>query len=185
MTASSGQRSANHNVTHPFIDLAASAIQIYLAESRVIDPPAIIFREFPEAYLPAGVFVCLKRAGQLRGCVGTIAPEHATRALEVIHNAIGAASRDPRFPPVRLEEAAGLAISVDVLSPCEPVRARPELDPQRYGIVLVAGQRRSVLLPGIEGVGTLDEQLALARQKAAISADELVQLFRFEVTRYQ
>jgi AmmeMemoRadiSam system protein A len=185
MTAFSGQRSAHHNVTHPFIDLAASAIQIFLTEHRVIAPPALLFRELPDALLPAGVFVCLKRAGQLRGCVGTIAPEHATRALEVVHNAIGAASRDPRFPPVRLEEMAGLSISVDVLSPCESVRARPELDPQRYGIVLVAGQRRSVLLPGIEGVATLDEQLALARTKAAVSADEPVELFRFEVTRYQ
>jgi AmmeMemoRadiSam system protein A len=172
-------------VVHPFIELAATAIEIYLSEDRVIEPPPSLYELFPDAGLPAAVFVCLKRGGQLRGCVGTTEPARPTRAGEVIANAIGAATRDPRFPSVMLEEVSQLAICVDVLSPYEPVTDRAELDPKRYGILLVAGERRSVLLPDIEGVSTLEEQLTTARKKAGIDPDEAADLFRFEVTRYQ
>lgn len=173
------------DAVHPFIELAARAIETYLSETRVIEPPPDLFDVLPEADLPAGVFVCLKHGGALRGCVGTTEPAQCSRAREVIANAIGAATRDPRFEPVLLDEVSELAISVDVLSSCEPVGLGDELDPTRYGIVLVAGGRRSVLLPDIEGVNTLEEQLAVARKKAGIGPDETADLFRFEVTRYQ
>jgi len=173
------------DATHPFIELAATAIETYLLEDRVIEPPSDLYERLPDAGLPAGVFVCLKREGQLRGCVGTTEPYHRTGAGEVIANAIGAATRDPRFPPVILGEIPDLAISVDVLGPCEPVMSWDQLDPMRYGVILVAGERRSVLLPDIEGVSTLEEQLATARKKAGIAPDESIDLFRFEVKRYQ
>lgn len=173
------------HAVHPFIELAATAIETYLVEERVIEPPPNLYELFPDAGLPAGVFVCLKREGILRGCIGTTEPIHRTRAGEVIANAIGAATRDPRFPPVMLGEVPELAICVDILGPCEPVSTRDQLDPKRYGVILAAGERRSVLLPDIEGVSTLDEQLDTARKKAGIAPDEAVDLFRFEVTRYQ
>lgn len=173
------------HAAHPFIKLAAEAIETFLTEHRTIEPPATLFEQVPEACLPAGVFVCLKRQGLLRGCVGTTEPVHGTRAEEVIANAIRAATRDPRFAPVERGEMPDVSICVDVLGPCELIESRLQLDPRRYGLLLQAGDRLSVLLPDIEGVDSLDVQIEIARKKAGISADEPADLFRFEVQRYR
>src|SRR5438105_1828644 len=95
---------------HPFVQLAAGAIQTFLAEKRAPSPPDSFFVEMPEALSPAAVFVCLKLDGQLRGCIGSVDPLQTSLALEVIHNAIGAATRDSRFPPVQVWEAELLQI---------------------------------------------------------------------------
>jgi AmmeMemoRadiSam system protein A len=173
------------DAAHPFIKLAAEAITTFLSEQRVIAPPAILFDEVPQARDPAGVFVCLKREGILRGCLGTTEPACGTRAAEIVANAIGAATRDPRFPPVEWSEAADLLISVDVLGPCQPVTHLSDLDPRRYGLLLCMGERRSVLLPDIEGIDSVKDQIEAAREKAGISADQTVDMFRFEVERYR
>ncbi len=170
---------------HPLLRLAAEAIAVYLSEQRIIEPPPGLLVAVPEALKPAGVFVCLKRKGELRGCIGTTEPLCETAAQEVIHNAIGAATRDPRFQPVRRDELGELAIAVDLLGPLEPVAGHDELDPRRYGLVLRSGERRSVLLPDIEGIASVDDQVKAARAKAGIGAWEPVELFRFEVTRYR
>lgn len=173
------------HAAHPFIKLAAEAISTFLSEQRIIDPPATLFEQVPEAHLPAGVFVCLKHEGRLRGCVGTTEPVHGTRAAEVVANAIGAATRDPRFPPVEWAEVDVLSICVDVLGSFEPVASRSQLDPRRYGLLLRAGERLAVLLPDIEGVDSLEEQIEVARTKAGVGRDEIVDLYRFEVQRYK
>lgn len=132
----------------------------------------------------AGVFVCLKREGELRGCIGTTEPTKATLVEEVISNAIAAASRDPRFPPIQAAELPGLLISVDVLSPPEPVLDLALLDHRRFGVLVRSGTRHGVLLPAIEGVDSVVDQLTLVRQKAGLAPGDAVELFRFEVTRY-
>ena len=116
---------------HPLVRLAAQAIATFLSDQRVIEPPDTLFTEMPEALVPAGVFVCLKRHGELRGCVGTTEPVHVTLAVEVIQNAIGSATRDPRFPPIERFELDELEISVDVLGPAEPVPDLSGLDHRR------------------------------------------------------
>jgi AmmeMemoRadiSam system protein A len=171
--------------SHPLVRLAAQAIEVYLTEERIIDPPDSLFAEMTGALKPAGVFVCLKREDRLRGCIGTTEPMHETLAVEVIRNAIGAATRDPRFPSLEPYELEGLDITVDVLGPAEAVGGPGELDHTRYGVILRAGDRRSVLLPDIEGVDSVREQLALARQKAGIGPEDPVELLRFEIVRYR
>lgn len=170
---------------HPLVGLAAEAIRTFLSHQRVIEPPDFLFDEMPEARMPAGAFVCLKHEGRLRGCIGTTEPVHPTVALEVIHNAIGAAVRDPRFPQLQIVELEGLDICVDVLGPSEPVPDLTALDHQRYGIIVRSGERRGVLLPDIEGINSVAEQLAAARDKASLSPEEPVEILRFEVTRYR
>lgn len=133
----------------------------------------------------AGVFVSLKKHGNLRGCIGTIEPTQSNIVEEVIANAISAGTRDPRFQPLRKEELNDLEISVDVLQPTEPVVGLNELDPKKYGVVVRAGRRSGLLLPNLEGIDTADEQVVIARQKAGIGPDEPVQLERFEVVRYK
>jgi MEMO1 family protein len=169
---------------HPLVTLAADAIQIFLSERRTLGPAEAFFTTLPEAARPAGVFVCLKLEGRLRGCIGSVEPIHPNVALEVVHNAIAAATRDSRFPPVQPWEAAVLQITVDVLGPSEPVQGPVSLDPYKFGVIIRAGGRQGVLLPDIEGIGSADEQVAIAREKAGVGHDEPIELFRFMVTRH-
>jgi AmmeMemoRadiSam system protein A/AmmeMemoRadiSam system protein B len=132
----------------------------------------------------AGVFVSLKKFGELRGCIGTIGPTRDDIIEEVKHNAIAAATEDPRFEPVTREELVDLVYSVDVLEPAEPIAAISELDPKRYGVIVKRGFRQGLLLPNLGGIETAVEQVAIARQKAGIGPEEPVELKRFEVVRY-
>lgn len=170
---------------HPLVRLAMEAIEQFVSCRRVIEPPESLFLDVPDARIPAGVFVCLKQQGLLRGCVGRTQALHRRLADEVIEQAIGAATRDPRFPPVERSELDSLQITVDVLGPCEPALNTDALDPRRYGIIVQSGERHGVLLPDLEGIESVTEQLAAARQKACIGPDDPVEILRFEVTRYR
>jgi len=154
----------------------------YLQSGKVIEPPKELTHEMKER---RGVFVSLKREGRLRGCIGTYEPATPSVAEEVIANAICAATGDPRFMPVRLSELDEIEITVDILSPPEPVHSISELDPQRYGIIVKSGYRRGLLLPAIEGVDTVEEQIEIARRKACIDPSEPIEIFKFEVRRYK
>ncbi len=161
------------------VDLARRTIGTYVRERRVItEPPS-------EGLLASrhGAFVSLHRAGMLRGCIGTIAPTQPTLADEIIHNAIQAATADPRFPPLGVHELDDLEISVDVLQPPEPA-TQEDLDPRVFGVIVSADWRRGLLLPDLEGVDSAEEQIAIARQKAGIGPGENVNLERFRVDRY-
>jgi len=166
---------------HPFVQLARRSIESYVKNRIVIDPPEQLG---PEMAQQAGAFVSLHRHGQLRGCIGTIEPAQQNLAQEIIMNAISAATRDPRFRPVRPEELQDLEISVDVLSPAEPISSVAELDPRTYGVIVQSGRRRGLLLPDLEGVDTPEQQVEIALHKAYISPNEPYQMFRFSVTRY-
>ncbi len=132
----------------------------------------------------AGVFVSLKKDGHLRGCIGTFLPTQDNIALEIIENAVSAATRDPRFPPVTIDEVEKIDISVDILSPPEEVKDISQLDPQKYGVIVSSGFKKGLLLPNLEGVDTAKDQVDIARRKAGIYPEEKVQLSRFEVKRY-
>lgn len=166
---------------HPVVKLAQDTIESYVRQGKVIGAPRTLALEM-EAQ--AGVFVSLHKRGMLRGCIGTIQPRQSNVALEVIHNAISAATHDPRFPPVHASELSELEISVDILQPAEPIASMEQLDPERYGVIVESGLRRGLLLPDLEGVDTAEYQVEIARRKAGIGPHEPVQLYRFEVRRY-
>lgn len=132
----------------------------------------------------AGAFVSLKKFGELRGCIGTTAPTTACLAEEIRQNAISAGTKDPRFAPVTVDELPFLEYSVDVLGKPEPVQSKAELDPQKYGVIVRKGGRRGLLLPDLEGVDTVEEQLDIACRKAGIDPQDTYEIARFTVTRY-
>jgi MEMO1 family protein len=138
----------------------------------------------PEMKLQAGVFVCLKVRGMLRGCIGTFQPTERDVAHEVVRNAVSAATCDPRFLCVRPEELDRIEYTVDVLTPPEPVANMSGLDAKRYGVIVQAGGRRGLLLPDLEGVDTVKDQVSIAMHKAGIPQGTPVELFRFEVKRH-
>lgn len=164
---------------HPLVRLAREAIASHLSGDPRSQPEAL---EDPGE--PAGVFVSLKKAGKLRGCIGTIQPVRSTLAEEVMDNAVSASTRDPRFQPLTFEEFDKITISVDVLSAPEPVSGLEDLDPSRYGVIVKCGWRKGVLLPDLPGITTGEEQVRIARLKAGIGEGEDVELERFEVIRY-
>ena len=142
--------------------------------------------EMPEEMFKrrAGVFVSIKKDGQLRGCIGTIQAVQSCMAEEIVENAISAAVRDPRFSPIEPEELEYLVISVDVLGDTEKIASPGELDTERYGVIVTKGRKRGLLLPNLEGIDTVEEQIAIAKQKAGIGPYEAVELERFEVVRH-
>lgn len=166
---------------HPLVKLARDAIETYVRDRRIISPPSELTDEMKER---AGAFVSIKKHGQLRGCIGTFLPTKSNLAEEIIRNAIAAATEDPRFPPVREEELEDLQVSVDVLSQPEPVNDLSELDPKKYGVIVVKGPRKGLLLPDLEGVDTVEEQLRIAKLKAGILPEEDCEIYRFTVRRY-
>ena len=132
----------------------------------------------------AGAFVSIHKDGRLRGCIGTIMATQDNVAEEILNNAISACSYDPRFSPITEEELKNLEITVDVLGDLEPVESRDELDVKRYGVVVTCGARRGLLLPNLDGVDTVEDQIAIARQKGGIRESEPYTLERFEVVRH-
>jgi len=138
----------------------------------------------PEFFKPAAVFVTLKKGDALRGCIGTVYPQQKNMMEEIITNALSAGLSDPRFPPVSAAELPDLDYSVDVLTEPEKVEDISELDPRVYGIILRSGNRSGLLLPDLEGVDTVEMQMAITRQKAGIASREPVEIFRFQVHRH-
>jgi MEMO1 family protein len=144
--------------------------------------PAPRAPEHPLYSRRAACFVSLKKRGQLRGCIGTLEPAEADLGREIARNARSAAFHDPRFAPLGEEELEGLTCSVDILSSSEPCTL-DDLDHSRYGVIVLAGCRRGVLLPDLEGVDTVERQVGIALQKAGIGVGEPFDVERFTVTR--
>lgn len=136
-------------------------------------------------YQQAGVFVSIHKQGELRGCIGTTRAVTENIAQEIIRNAIEAAAYDPRFLPVEETELMDLEIKVDILGEAEKISSPAELDPKKYGVIVEKDLNRGLLLPDLDGVDSVEQQVAIARQKAGILESETdVDLYRFEVKRY-
>lgn len=165
-------------------ELARLTVEKFVLDGEMLELPSEIEGQLAER---AGVFVTLRTPdGQLRGCMGTIEPARATVAEEVIQNAISAATRDPRFPPVSRDELNGMKYGVDVLAKPEPARGPEDLDPARYGVIVetLDRNRRGLLLPSIEGIETIEEQWRAVHLKAGIKPGTPVRVERFTVTRF-
>lgn len=167
-----------------YVSLARRSLETYVLEGRRIEPPAGLPPELSGRR--AGAFVSLKVAGELRGCIGTILPVRPTLAAEICANAISAGTADPRFPRVRAEELPELAYDVDVLTEPEPVGTTTELDPRRYGVIVSTDDgRRGLLLPDLDGVDSVVDQVRIAARKGGIDlASDDIRLERFEVARH-
>lgn len=165
-----------------FPALARLTIETFVNLGTVIDAPTNLAKGL---HARAACFVSIKtRAGDLRGCIGTIDPDQDSLAEEIIANAINAASRDPRFPPVLKEELPSLKYSVDVLSAPEPSRLEG-LDPEIYGVIVEDEEgRRGVLLPRLESIQTAEQQVEIAARKAGISPGKPLIISRFRADRY-
>ncbi len=185
---SSNSTSSNHSSfagsfsATELVGLARESIEHYLKHGRELSPLPPCSKGLMEEQ--GGVFVTLKKASQLRGCIGTVMPTKRNLAEEITANAVKAAFEDPRFPSLQREELDDIVISVDVLSPMEKVDDPSRLDAKRWGVMVKKGRRSGLLLPDLEGIDTVEEQLRIAKEKGGISPDEDCEIYCFSVTRY-
>ena len=189
---------------NPYVLLAKQAVENYVKEGKI---PSL--EEFSNGELAellnrkAGVFVTVMKNGELRGCIGTYLPTKENIAEEIIQNAVAAASKDFRFGPISEEELPQLSYTVYILNEPELVKDIKELDPKKYGIIVktqvfyspsdvifnpspTIGEKAGLLLPDLEGVDTVEKQLAIAYRKGGIDpAQEQVLIYKFSVEKYQ
>lgn len=166
-----------------FVHLARISLETYVMTGKYAKLPDNLPKEMTER--KAGVFVSLKKHGSLRGCIGTIAPVTTSIAKEILRNAVSAAVEDPRFAPVSVSELEELVYSVDVLSEAEPIQSMKELDTTRFGVIVSSGRKRGLLLPNLEGIDTVEQQVSIAKKKAGIYENESFTMERFEVVRHK
>ncbi len=168
-----------------YVLLAKKALETYVKENEIIEIPKNLPKEMIGE--KAGVFVTIEKNGQLRGCIGTSLPTQENIAQEIIHCSISVATQDHRFGPVLEHELSELSYSVYILSTPELTTDINSLDPQKYGVI-VTDQfgKTGLLLPGLEGIDTPEQQIAIACQKAGIDATkEKIGLYRFTVKKYE
>ncbi len=165
-----------------WVKLARESAEYFVKKGRELELPSWVPSELLKAR--AGAFVSIHKFGALRGCIGTIAATKENLALEIIHNAVSAVSEDPRFQPVTEDELKYLDINVDVLGEAEKISSPAELDVKKYGVIVQSGYKRGLLLPDLDGVDTVEQQISIAKRKGGIAPDEDVEFFRFEVVRH-
>ncbi len=170
------------NASDIYVRLARNTIEKYISEGIIPDIPDDLPKELLENQ--AGAFVSIHEHGRLRGCIGTILATKDCIAKEIIDNAISASTRDPRFDPIRKDELDWLEINVDILGEPEDIESKDQLDVKRYGVIVSNRYKRGLLLPDLDGVDTVDQQISIAKQKAGILDNEDYSLQRFEVTRH-
>lgn len=165
-----------------WVRLARHSLETYVKTKSY----AVLPQDLPQEILAghAGAFVSIHKDGALRGCIGTILPVRENLAEEILYNAVSAGTCDPRFTAVRPEELPQLVYKVDVLTEPEPIASPEQLDVKQYGVIVQCGERRGLLLPDLDGVDTVEQQIAIARRKGNIGADEKCQLWRFAVKRH-
>ena len=166
----------------PFVRLARASVESWVTRRKKLDIP----ENLPEEMLKrrTGTFVSIHKEGHLRGCIGTIMATQKNIAEEIIQNAISASARDPRFSPITPGELKTLEISVDVLGEIEDIDSPEQLDVKRYGVIVSHRNKRGLLLPNLDGVDTIEDQIRIAREKGGIRETEPYQLQRFEVVRH-
>lgn len=165
-----------------YVKLARKTIETFIKENIKIWLPNDLPKDMTDKR--AGAFVSIHKYGQLRGCIGTILPTTGCVGEEIIQNAISASTSDPRFPAITENELSALEISVDVLGEPEDIPSPDYLDVKKYGVIVTKGFKRGLLLPDLDGVDTVEDQIAIAKRKAGIGYDEDVKLQRFEVIRH-
>ena len=165
-----------------YVKLARASAEYFVKNGRVMEIPDWV----PDELLnkKSGAFVSVHKFGSLRGCIGTISATQKNLALEIIQNAVSAVSADPRFDSVKEDELDYLDINVDVLGDAEKIKSEAELDVKKYGVIVQSGYKRGLLLPDLDGVDTVEQQISIARRKGGIAPGEKIDLFRFEVVRH-
>ena len=139
------------------LDIEKGTVLLRLARTAIGRELGFDSHEYPRTdwlEQPGATFVTLSLNGRLRGCIGSL-EAHRTLYDDVRHNAVAAAFRDPRFPPLSREEFAQTVIEVSLLGTPEPLPCGNETDvlsrlrPGQDGVILEYGHSRATYLPQV------------------------------------
>lgn len=168
-----------------YLELARAAIIAQcLGKFQQFSLPEFVSEELIDQQ--AGCFVSIWNQDEsLRGCIGTISPLQPNLALEIAANASAAASKDPRFAPVQLNELEYLGLTVDIMDEPEEIDSITSLDSEQYGVIIEKGSKLGLMLPNMPGITSIQKQIEEAMRKAEI-LDGLYgcTLYRFTVERH-
>lgn len=173
-------------VARACLKLARQSIEHYLKAKEILKIP----QNLPDFLLKnkKGVFVSIfqKKTNELRGCIGTYLPTKENIAKEIIDNAISAGFKDPRFPPLTLDELSKVYLEVSLLDIPVLISSLEELDPEIYGIIIkTQSGRQALLLPKIPGIDTREQQIWAVCQKGQINPlKEKCQFYRFRTQKF-
>ncbi|MBL8478155.1 MAG: AmmeMemoRadiSam system protein A [Sterolibacteriaceae bacterium] len=171
---------------------ARNAIAAKLGQATRAEPA------HPALDQPGATFVTLTQNGLLRGCIGSL-EAHRPLDQDVRANALAAAFRDPRFPPLTLAEFTRTRVEVSLLTAPQPMAFSDEADALRQlrpnvdGVIFSAGEGgklgRSTFLPQVwEQLPDPRQFMAHLKQKAGLPADYWspdVRLQRYEVQKWK
>lgn len=188
---SSADQPLSDDDRHTLLDLAHSSIRNGLDEGRAL---TVRPEDHPERLrVERATFVTLKRQGELRGCIGHLEAIQPL-VLDVVENAWSAAFRDPRFPPLKPHELAGLDIHISVLSPPLAMQFSSEQDllsqirPGRDGLILEDGNHRGTFLPSVwESLPDTGEFWMHLKRKAGLPLNhwsDTVKVFRYRTESF-
>lgn len=141
------------------VQLARNTIETYFLTGKMMNGSE---KELPPIFNEKrGVFVTLTENGMLRGCIGHPYPE-STLMYAITDSAISAGFRDPRFPPLHIDEFDKVEVEVTVLTPPERITAAPKDIPYRieigrHGLIVKKGYRQGLLLPQVAPENDMDE----------------------------
>ena len=126
------------------LKIARETIAEYVTNRKI--PP--LASTSPGLNLHSGCFVTVKQKGELRGCIGNFVSDQPLFLL-VQEMAVSAATRDPRFYPMKVDDLADFKLDISVLSPLEKAASIEEIQVGIHGIYIVKGNYRGVLLPQV------------------------------------
>jgi AmmeMemoRadiSam system protein A len=167
---------------NPYCQLAKDTVEVFIKSGKKIESD----KNLPEIFFTkkAGVFVSIHNKEELRGCIGTYLPTKDNITKEIISSAISAC-KDSRFLPIEINELPFLSYEVYILEEPKMIENFDELNPKRYGILVQSHGRSGLLLPDLEGVNTIEQQIEISCQKAGINPEEeKISIFKFLAKKY-
>jgi uncharacterized protein len=172
---------------HALVAIARNALRVELGHAHGATPA------HPSLDAPGATFVTLTQHGDLRGCIGSLEARRPLR-IDVHANAVAAAFRDPRFPPLASFELDSTQVEVSLLSASVPVAASSEaallrtLVPGVDGLTLEYGRYRATFLPQVwESLAEPSSFLEALKRKAGLPSDfwhPQMRFSRYAVTKW-
>ena len=181
----------NTDLSNTLLLLARNAICGQLGAEHPADPEISAHPALAQA---GATFVTLTQNGELRGCIGSL-EAHRPLYQDVSANAVAAASRDPRFPPLTVGELSSIRVEVSLLTPARSMHFASEADaiaqlrPHIDGVVLEYGRHRGTFLPQVwESLPEASQFMAQLKRKAGLPpnfwSNEL-RLSRYQVEKWK
>lgn len=157
------------------VKIARDAVRTQLTTGKPPAPPVKLSRILKGR---AAVFVTIAKNGRRRGCKGSFEPVTDNLHSEIVRAAIGAATSDVRYRPIRANELDDVTFTVSIVGPLKRVRDPYTFSPRDYGLLLRASSKSGVLLPG--EAKTCEWRLSEAKRQAGVRPGEPYDLYVFE-----